>query len=81
MGTFVPANIIRVIRIKQSRTTGVYKSAIPPKSDIFKLKHLNNVGINTSLCPLSPNRHRSFSKESALSEKRHIGLKERNNIL
>ena len=41
----------------------------------------NNVGINTSLCPLSPNRHRSFSKESALLEKRHIGLKERNNIL
>ena len=52
-----------------------------PYKTIFKLKHLNNVGINTSLCPLSPNRHRSFSKESALLEKRHIGLKERNNIL
>ena len=38
MGTFVPANIIRVIRIKQSRTTGVYKSAIPPEIGHFQIE-------------------------------------------
>ena len=38
MGTLVPANIIRIIRIKQSRTTCVYKLSIPPEIGYFQVE-------------------------------------------
>lgn len=51
MGTLVPANIIRVIRIKQSRTTRVCKLAIPSEIGYFQVEVFEQCGHQHLIVP------------------------------